>query len=181
VGPGPLWGAALLVRRAAWQAVCAAGFEPVLTGRTAPTHAAGEDTELCWALHHAGWRLWYEPRLRFRHAIPASRLTWEYLRAIHHGFGAASVTMDHYDVAGRPPHRRRRRLSWWTWRVLAAVGRGAWHALRALVVRRADRRDALRMHLSYGRLRALLEQRRTFGARAARAREMARRLEAARR
>src|SRR5258705_4028144 len=124
-GPGPLWGAALLVRRAAWQAVRGAGFEPMLTGRAGTVPMAGEDTELCFALNHAGWRLWYEPRLRFRHAIPASRLTWPYLRWIHYGFGLASVTMDHYTLAGRDPALRRGRLDWWAWRLLAAAARGA--------------------------------------------------------
>ena len=181
VGPGPLWGAALVVRRTAWHALREAGFEPALGGRRGRVRAAGEDTELCWALNHAGWRLWYEPRLRFSHAIPASRLTWEYLRAIHVGFGIASVTMDHYYVAARPAAQRRRRLESWTWRVLAAAGRSTWYAARALVVPRVDRRDALRMHVCRGRLRGLLSEWSTFGTRAARAREMVRRLERARR
>lgn len=179
VGPGPLWGAALIVRRAAWQAVRDAGFEPMLAGRQGSLPMAGEDTELCFALEHAGWRLWYEPRLRFRHAIPASRLTWPYARAIHYGFGFASVTMDHYAVAGRATTRRR--LEWWAWRVLAAAGRGAWHAARALLTPRVDRRDALKMHINRGRLRALMRGPGEFRARAQRAREMVRRLDAARR
>jgi GT2 family glycosyltransferase len=182
VGGGPLWGAALLVRRRAWQAVGDAGFEPALTGRRGSMSAAGEDTELCWALNHAGWRLWYEPRLRFRHAIPVSRLTWEYLCAIHYGFGVASVTMDHYHIAGRPAALpRRRRLESWTWRVLAAAGRGAWHAVRARLIAREDRRDALRAQIARGRLHALLEGRREFREGGRRAAAMARRLERARR
>lgn len=181
VGPGPLWGAALVVRRTAWLSVRAAGFEPMLVGRRGLLPLAGEDTELCFALNHGGWRLWYEPRLRFRHAIGASRLTEAYLRALHRGFGVASVIMDHYAVAVRPTPRRRRRLEWWAWRLLAAAGRGAWHAVLASVAPRADLRDALTAQICRGRLDALLRGPRAFREDARRARDMARRLEALRR
>jgi hypothetical protein len=103
------------------------------------------------------------------------------LRSIHYGFGIASVTMDHYTLAGRDTALRRRRLDWWTWRVLAAAGRGAWYAGRALVLPRVDRRDALRMHVSRGRLRALMRGPGEFRVRARRAREMVRRLDGVRR
>src|SRR5207248_2840947 len=78
--PGALWTAGLVVRRSAWQDVRAAGFEPMLLGRRGNLLSAGEDSELCFALTQAGWRLAYEPRLRYRHAIPPARLTWAYVQ-----------------------------------------------------------------------------------------------------
>jgi len=45
------------------------------------------DTELCLALRLAGWRLWYEPRLRLQAFIPAKRLEWSYLRRHYRGAG----------------------------------------------------------------------------------------------
>lgn len=91
-----LWGAGLTVRKAAWLALEAGGFEPQALGRYGASLTAGEDYELCYALRLAGWSLWYAPELRFRHVLPAPRLAWAYLRRLHRGFGVASVAHDPY-------------------------------------------------------------------------------------
>ncbi len=71
----------------------------MLTGRKGTSLTAGEDTELCFALRSVGWRLWYEPRLRFKHLLPSGRLQWSYLRGLHRGFGAAEAVLDAYQFA----------------------------------------------------------------------------------
>lgn len=88
-GPRPqLWGAGLVIRRPALDALRAGGFRPLSMGRTEGRLDAGEDTELCLALRLAGWQLWYDPGLRLDHWIPRSRLEWRYLRRLTRGFGA---------------------------------------------------------------------------------------------
>jgi cellulose synthase/poly-beta-1,6-N-acetylglucosamine synthase-like glycosyltransferase len=96
---GYLWGAGLAIRKAAWSQLIAKGYRSLLTGRKGASLTAGEDTELCFALRSAGWRLWYEPRLRFKHLLPAGRLQWSYLRGLHRGFGAAEAVLDAYQFA----------------------------------------------------------------------------------
>jgi glycosyltransferase involved in cell wall biosynthesis len=174
VWPGNLWGAGLAVRRPAWQALCAAGFAPILVGRHGPAMTAGEDTELCFALVAAGWRLWFEPRLRFRHALAPARLEWTYLRRAHRGYGVTSATMDHYYLA---LDRRRRLLrpllAFWTWRWLSALLRWGWHTARAGGEGSAQ---ALRSEFYRGRLRGLLEARVDYRATGRRVRAMLQRL-----
>jgi glycosyltransferase involved in cell wall biosynthesis len=96
---GYLWGAGLAVRKAAWSQLIEKGFHSLLTDRQGTSLSAGGDTELCFALRSAGWRLWYEPRLRFKHLLPAERLRWSYLRGLHRGFGAAEAVLDAYQFA----------------------------------------------------------------------------------
>jgi glycosyltransferase involved in cell wall biosynthesis len=93
---GAFWGAGCTIRKSAWQQIVNNGFRPLLVGRQGSRLAAGEDSELCFALVLTGWRLWYEPSLRFQHFLPASRLNWKHLRRLHRGFGAASVMLDPY-------------------------------------------------------------------------------------
>ena len=93
---GYLWGAGLTIRKSAWQRLVEEGFRHLLSDRRGKTLNAGGDSELCFALRLAGWRLWYEPRLRLRHSLPANRLKWNYLRRLHRGFGASSVGFDPY-------------------------------------------------------------------------------------
>jgi glycosyltransferase involved in cell wall biosynthesis len=96
---GYLWGAGLAIRKAAWSQLIGNGFHSLLTDRQGASLSAGGDTELCFALRSAGWRLWYEPRLRFKHLLPAGRLRWSYLRNLHRGFGASEAVLDAYHIA----------------------------------------------------------------------------------
>ena len=95
---GYLWGAGLSIRKLAWEGLIQKGFRPLLMGRQGTRLTSGEDCELCFALRLAGWRLWYDPRLRLQHFIPAHRLEWNELRRRRRGSGAASVECDAYLV-----------------------------------------------------------------------------------
>jgi glycosyltransferase involved in cell wall biosynthesis len=110
VGRGFLWGAGLTIRKTAWQQILALGFHSQLEGRRGSVLTAGEDNEICQALRLAGWRLYFEPKLSFRHFIPAQRLKWDYLRKIVANFGASSILLDVYQWcysdAKAPWHRR---------------------------------------------------------------------------
>jgi glycosyltransferase involved in cell wall biosynthesis len=81
-------GAGLVLRK---EAVYSSGYleQGRLTGRHPRTLGAGEDTEVQLMIRNAGWELWYAPRLRVRHFIPAHRTSLEYLRRLHRGFGLA--------------------------------------------------------------------------------------------
>ena len=85
-------GAGLVLRKAA---VCSSGYleQGRLTGRHPRTLGAGEDTEVQLMIRNAGWELWYAPRLRVRHFIPAHRTSPEYLRRLHRGFGLAEARL----------------------------------------------------------------------------------------
>jgi mycofactocin glycosyltransferase len=81
--------AALLVRRAALEAVAppdGAVFDPALR--------YGEDVDLVWRLHEAGWRIRYEPSVQVPHTGPA---TWSGLlaRRFRYGTSAAPLARRH--------------------------------------------------------------------------------------
>lgn len=91
-----LWGAGLTLRKQAWADILEKGFAHLCSDRKGDQLISGGDTELSYALRLAGWKLWYDSRLRFQHFLPDSRLSWEYLRRLHRGFGASSVLLDPY-------------------------------------------------------------------------------------
>ena len=81
--------AALLVRRAALETVrprTGAVFDPALR--------YGEDVDLVWRLHEAGWRIRYEPTVQVPHEGPA---TWTGLlaRRFRYGTSAAPLARRH--------------------------------------------------------------------------------------
>lgn len=112
---GFLWGAGLTVRQSAWRSLVDHGFRPLLVDRQGRKLTSGGDSEFCFALRLAGWRLWYEPRLRIRHFLQAHRFAWPYLRRLYRGFGASGVGFDPYQFALQGPpskHAGRMGLIW---------------------------------------------------------------------
>jgi glycosyltransferase involved in cell wall biosynthesis len=100
---GYLWGAGLTVRKSAWNQLLAVGFHFRLHDRRGTDMTSGGDAELCLALRLAGWRLWYEPAMRMKHFIPASRMKWTYLKRTARGFGTAAAILNAYATV---PERR---------------------------------------------------------------------------
>lgn len=80
--------AALVVRRSALEQVSGTAdvFDPALR--------YGEDVDLIWRLHHAGWRIRYDPRVQVSHQEPAN---WPALltRRFHYGTSAAPLAQRH--------------------------------------------------------------------------------------
>ena len=142
--------AALVVRRAAFDAV--GGFDDSLT--------VGEDVDLVWRLHDAGWRCRYEPASTVRHhgrsrLVPLLRRRFDY--------GRSAAELDRRHPGALPPLRGN---SWsagvvgaaLVGRPLVAAGVGAWTA--GALARKLDplddaRRVAARLtfagHLGFAR------------------------------
>lgn len=82
-GPMPghlVYGAGAVLRKSAYRKLQGAGFISQLTDRLGYQLSSGGDHELCYALALAGYDVWYDDRLQFRHFITANRLTEEYCR-----------------------------------------------------------------------------------------------------
>ena len=159
-----LWGAGLCVRRAAWEGLRTAGFSPMLLDRASDSASSGGDTELCLALRLAGWRLWYEPRLRLKHRIAEARLPWPSLCLLSRGDGASSIFLDpyHFALSGSTVGRRRQLGSSWWWRTLAALRNVTQQRLATITslpsTRQGDSR-VLAANWEWGRASALLRSR----------------------
>jgi hypothetical protein len=115
---GFLWGAGLTVRREALAQLFNGGFCSALEDRSGRTLSSGGDSELCLAMRLAGWRLYYEPELRFKHFIPAGRLKWSYVRQLHRGFGQSKPVLDVYRKAHLAGHRKGNLRNHWTWQAM---------------------------------------------------------------
>ena len=122
-----LWGAGLSIRRSAWTGLVAGGFRPLLQDRQGQRLLSSGDDELSLALRLAGWRLWYDSRLRLKHFLPAPRLAWSYLRRLHRGFGLSLTDAYWFALGegiGRCPDYRKS----WFWVCL----RQLWYVARIL-------------------------------------------------
>lgn len=70
-------GAGLVVRKQAWRETVPRQLTLNHTGKEAGL--ASEDLEVLLYIQQAGWEIWYNPKMRVVHKIPAARLEREYL------------------------------------------------------------------------------------------------------
>lgn len=104
------WGAGCVIRRDAWLKAKARGFVPRLnptrgeeSNKFKKGFTGGEDPELCFAIQLVGYRLWYEPKLKYKHYIPKGRLTSDFLANAVQGVSAAGPILRLYLAEVTPP------------------------------------------------------------------------------
>ena len=93
---GYVWGASMAVRKSAWKSAAERGFRNLLSDRKGNLLSSGGDTEICYSIRNAGYKIYYDPALKFAHYIPLARMNWEYVERLFFGFGAASYGLDTY-------------------------------------------------------------------------------------
>jgi glycosyltransferase involved in cell wall biosynthesis len=75
-----VYGAGCVIRKSAYDTLRESGHRSLLTDRLKKELSSGGDYELCLALAIAGFAIWYDERLTFRHFITRDRITVEYYR-----------------------------------------------------------------------------------------------------
>lgn len=73
-----VYGAGAVLRKSAWEMLQRHGFSAALTDRLGHQLSSGGDYELSYAIALAGYTIWYDEQLVFRHFITANRLTRAY-------------------------------------------------------------------------------------------------------
>ncbi|MBS0028604.1 glycosyltransferase [Chitinophaga sp. 22321] len=95
-----LWGAGLGSRTSLYKKMYL-HFPSLLVGRKGAALTAGEDSEYCQRLILAGYKLYYNSDLIFRHFIPDARLERAYRDGQLNGFQASDAILDKYRMAIR--------------------------------------------------------------------------------
>lgn len=91
-----IYGAASFWRKSVLQLIEQKGIETVLTGRKGNQLVSGDDVEWCFLVQLAGYEIWYEEQLKFKHLMTAGRLTWEYYLKLKKGISAGSALLFPY-------------------------------------------------------------------------------------
>lgn len=159
---GVLWGAGMIVRKQALKELFSKGFKSLLTDRKKNQLSSGGDSEFCYALRLAGWKIWYDPKLKLKHYISQERLAWKYLRKLNRGFGAQKVDFDPYLKVfeeGLNDNKNSKKQNWQT-EALMLIKKLRGYGFRKLIKFNSSPEgdsDILRIEKSLGRLQKLLK------------------------
>lgn len=91
-----VYGAGMIMRRSAFEKIQEAGFRFFALGRTAGNLSSGEDSELCLAFRIAGFKIWYEEKMTFKHYIAPERLTLDYKEKLKTGLSGSGFISKFY-------------------------------------------------------------------------------------
>ncbi len=91
------WTAGMVARQSVFRRLDECGFEPILTGRVGGSLVAGEDMEMCKAAALAGFGVFEDSRLVFRHFINPARLDTRTAKRLSHAMGIARWRHRPYD------------------------------------------------------------------------------------
>ncbi|MBD1363980.1 glycosyltransferase family 2 protein [Mucilaginibacter sp. ZT4R22] len=94
-GKGYLWGAGMIFRKQLYHKTYL-NFPSFLTGPNGDTLARGEDVEFCLRILLAGYTLFYDEGLRYKHYIPTNRLTVAYRDKLFKGYDYEKTVLDLY-------------------------------------------------------------------------------------
>jgi glycosyltransferase involved in cell wall biosynthesis len=79
---GLVWGAGMVLRATVYRKMVTEQIANLTVGKQGEKLTTGEDAEICKWFILAGYRLWYDERLKLAHYIRAERLTKEYCRRL---------------------------------------------------------------------------------------------------
>lgn len=91
-----VYGAGFTVRKSVYETLKNVGFTSILTDRVGDSLISGGDNELCIVAGMAGYEVWYDNRLKFKHYMTKERLTWDYLKKLYFGFGQSKIYLGIY-------------------------------------------------------------------------------------
>lgn len=86
-----VYGAGFTVRKAFLQQLFTSGIQNVLSDRSGGQLISGGDTEWCYLARYFGKEVWYCRDLKFKHLMTTGRMSWDYLKKLHFGFGRTNI------------------------------------------------------------------------------------------
>ena len=91
-----VYGAGMIVNRSAWNYLISKGFTFFALGRTGKNLSSGEDSEMCLAFQIAGYDIWYNNSLQFKHYIEPTRLTEDHFKKLRKGMSSSGYVIQFY-------------------------------------------------------------------------------------
>ncbi|MEJ7589527.1 MAG: glycosyltransferase [Ferruginibacter sp.] len=91
-----IYGAGMGLRKQAFLAVTKNKFSFILSDRLGNSLASGGDMEICLLMCKAGYKIYYDDSLTFRHFLTANRLQWGYYLQLRRSFGKATAYLQLY-------------------------------------------------------------------------------------
>lgn len=93
-----LYGAGMGIRKPVFDQLKNGGFTFILPDRMGKNLSSGGDIELCLLVKKAGYKIYFDSSLLFKHFLSSDRLQWPYYLQLRKSFGKATAYLHLYDA-----------------------------------------------------------------------------------
>lgn len=93
-----IYGAGMAIRKEVFLAIIKNEKFLILTDRKGKSLSSGGDTEICVLVKNAGYKIYLDHSLTFKHFLPGDRLQWSYYLKLRKSFGKATAYLQLYDA-----------------------------------------------------------------------------------
>ena len=91
-----VYGAGMAIRKAIFKKLVDEGRSFILSDRKGNALSSGGDAEICIIFNKAGYKIFMDTDLHFKHFITANRLKWAYYLKLRKAFGVAAAYLQVY-------------------------------------------------------------------------------------
>jgi glycosyltransferase involved in cell wall biosynthesis len=92
-----VWGAGAVIKKSLIIKAIELGFSNITSSRVPNFLGGGDDWELACIIRAMNKKIYYNDQLKLYHYIPASRITWGYIKKNARGYGHSSLLFDVYE------------------------------------------------------------------------------------
>ena len=94
---GYVYGAGAVIRKSVLKGIYSKGFVNQLTDRVGKTLVSGGDNEIGYMIAFSGFKIYYSSKLKFKHFVPQSRLTVDYVSKLVKGQQLTKYKVSYYE------------------------------------------------------------------------------------
>jgi len=93
-----VYGAGMALRKSIFYKVTKSNFSFILSDRKGKKLSSGGDTEICMLVRNAGYKIYFDDSLTFKHYLSNDRLQWRYYLKLRRSFGKSSAHLLMADI-----------------------------------------------------------------------------------
>jgi glycosyltransferase involved in cell wall biosynthesis len=99
-----VYGAGMALRKSVFLSVIKQQPVFLLSDRKGKSLSSGGDTEFSILIQRAGYKIFFDSNLQFKHFLSINRLNWKYYLELRRSFGQAAAYLQLYHWKQLPPH-----------------------------------------------------------------------------
>jgi glycosyltransferase involved in cell wall biosynthesis len=96
--PAEVYGAGCFFRKDPLLKFFNNGFNTIMSDRIGNKLISGGDVEWCYIVQLTGYKIYYHDDLKFKHLMPANRLTWDYYLRLKSGISYSAGPLTSYKI-----------------------------------------------------------------------------------
>lgn len=153
-----VYGAGIVFRKKALNKLKHKNFNNLITDRIGDQLISGGDNEVCYAIILMGYRVLYNPLLKFQHFIPIKRLSVDYFLKLNEGYGYSGMLLLPYDYKLTGKNMTGTKTTW-LWLLISSIYLFMIKDFISLIFKKNNFADQVKIRTRIGGIKSIWQNR----------------------